>query len=129
MLSQEEWEKLFNERNHNPPLPDTDFDDEFDSVIDMLHPILLIHAPPEKFLLWDKHNHTRFIDVAFESEAYLQAALITSIQAWQRTLEEDWMVCLWMVSWLFVTKDKVLCFAPIPHDPAFQEFLKNMNNT
>lgn len=128
MLGQAEFEKLFNERTHNPPAPDADFDDEFDSAISMLQPILLIHALPKEFLLWDKHNRARFIDVAFESQAYLQPALVAAIQQWLRTLKEDWMVCLWMTSWLFITKNKVLCFAQFPNDPEFQEFLRNMSD-
>jgi hypothetical protein len=51
MLNQETFETLFNERNHNPPPPDTNFGDEFDAVLNLIEPILLKHAPKEDFLL------------------------------------------------------------------------------
>ncbi|HEY1048145.1 MAG TPA: hypothetical protein VGE39_00260, partial [Prosthecobacter sp.] len=116
----------FNERNHNPPAPDADFDNEFDSAIDMIRPILLRHAPEDEFQVWYKHNRARFIDVAFESQAYLQPALVNDIQQWLLMLPEAWMVCLWESSFLFVTRDQALFFSPLPDDPEIQEFMKIM---
>ena len=124
MLDQGTWETLFSERNHNPPPPDTDFDGEFDAVLNLIEPILLKHAAEEDFLLWQYHNEARFIDVAFSSEAYLQPALIKDIQQCLRSLPEDWMVSLWETCFLFVRQNEIQCFAPLPDDPSVREFLK-----
>ncbi len=125
MLDRSTFEKLFNERNHNPPSPEADFDEEFDEVLCLIEPILLKHAPEEDFLLWQYHNRARFIDVAFSSEAYLQPALIRDIQQSLRTLPEDWMVSIWEACYLFVRQNEIQYYAPIPDDPMLVEFLKN----
>jgi hypothetical protein len=127
IITEDVFAKVFNERNYNPPLDDAEFDEEFDSALEGLRKILMRHAKPEDFFLYESHNRARFLDVAFNSEGYLLKALVDDVQRWLRSMEQEWMVSLWEACFLLVTRDQILGFDPTQDDPAFAKLVALMN--
>lgn len=127
IITEEVFTKIFNERNYNPPPPDAEFDEEFDAALERLRKILLNHAKPEDFFLYEYHNRARFLDVAFNSEGYLLKALVDDVQQGLKTMPQDWMVSLWEACFLLVTRDQILGFDPTQDDPEFAKLVALMN--
>jgi len=128
IITKDVFEKIFNERNYNPPPPDAEFDEEFDGALEELRKILLDHAKPEDFFLYESHNRARFLDAAFSSEGYLQKALVDDVQRWLKSTEQEWMVSLWEACFLLVTRDQILGFDPTQENAAFAELVALMNS-
>lgn len=127
IITEEVFANIFSERNFNPPPPDSEFDEEFDAALEKLRKILLRHAKPEDFYLYESHNRARFIDVAFNSEGYLMKALVDDVQQELKTMPQDWMVSLWEACFLLVTRDQILGFDPTQDDPEFAKLVALMN--
>ena len=123
ILSLNAFERIFSERNFNPPPGEADFDDEFDKAIDSLRPILLKHASVDDFCLYGYHNRSRFIDVAFSSEDYMDKSLVSAVQEWLKTMNENWMVCLWEACFLFITRDEIQGFDPLKNTHPFAKLM------
>ncbi len=126
-MTQEVFEKLFSERNFNPPPPEAEFGEEFDEALEMLRRVLLAHAQPEEFYLYEAHNQARFLDVAFESDGYLEKPLVEDVQRWLGTMKQDWMVSLWCGCFLLITRNEILGFDPTHEVPGFSKLVEQIN--
>lgn len=118
--SEEQFKEVFNLRNFNPPASTTDFDDEFSSMVDFTQSFFDQHVPPGVFEVFPYQNQSRFIEVIFTTEDYLDADLLTSLQLSLQELPHDWMVCLWEACFVFVTKTKLFGFDPISDTEVFK---------
>lgn len=124
LLSEADFNVLFNTRDFNPPSDDVDFDSEFEAEIESVRSIVLKHVSPDEFLLHEYHNRSRFIDMAFNSEGYLDWTLIANLQQHLKSIKEDWMLSMWEACFVFVTKSDVFGFDPTHSDPSFAKIVR-----
>ena len=75
------------------------------------------------FFLYESHNQSRFLDVAFNSDNYIKSALVDEVQQWLKTMKEDWMVSMWQACFLLITKDEILGFDPTMEDSSFEKLM------
>ena len=117
--------RLYNERDHNSPdysiLSKEAFDEEFSSALGSIGQLLKSRfseydydTEVGDYTLWDGHNDSRFMDVAFENSNFLDEALLVDLQKKLSGLEQDWMVCLWFTNSVFVTQEEVILHVEDP---------------
>lgn len=118
--SEEHFTKVFNDRDFNPPSGGIDFDSEFESALDVVRTYLQSKTSSDTFSIYEGHNNSRFIDVTFSTEDYLDAQLLHGLQSELSRLPNDWMVCLWEACFMFVTSTEIFGFDPTFDDPVFK---------
>jgi hypothetical protein len=121
-LSQTEWQTFFSERLFNPPLPDADFVSEFDDALDRLQSFLEQRFAADEYYVHPYQNQSRFLDVVFQSEAYLNAGVVQELQDELRTWPQPWMVALGEACYLFVTADALQAYDPTGDNSLFRDF-------
>lgn len=118
---EEEFLALYNERDFNPldsaKQTAEDFSAEFCDLLDKVEQVLSEGFAPYDsatdegdYTLYDGHNSTRFIDLAFENDRYLDRDLCIRLQTLLGAQKEPWMICLWFTNFLFVTADTVIVY-------------------
>ena len=123
---EEEFLALYNERDFNPfdsaKQSAEDFSAEFWGLIENLELVLSdgfssydSGADEGDYTLYDGHNSTRFIDLAFENDRYLDRDLCVRLQKLLGAQKEPWMICLWFTNFLFVTADAVIVYEEDAH--------------
>lgn len=114
-IGESKFSKLFNERTYNPPdlTRLEEFDLEFDVCLTALENLFLASGILDsEYTLYEAHNSQRFIDVYFDTFKFKERDFLESAFELVSEFENDWMVCLWMDIYFFVTKKTILTYVP-----------------
>lgn len=122
VCTERRFEELFDNRSFNHAEKTEGFEKEFELATDLVGIILEKYVGAESFKLHQSYNNTsRFIDIAFLTEGYLNASLILDLQKSLSGMAEEWMVCLWESCFIFVTPKDIIGFDPSKADPLFEK--------
>lgn len=117
-LTENQFEKLYVERSFNSPEFPNDVIVEFEELLRELRAFLSSKIAADEFFLHEYHNFSRFAEVAFTTEQYLNPTIVLGIQAIVGQRQNEWMVCLSEACYIFVTKHQIMGF-----DPTFEDEL------
>lgn len=117
-LTELEFRKLYDERNWSEVPKELraglglQFEEEFELIVKEVRDLLIRFdlVECEDYVIHEAHNWSRFVDVAFENEKYLDPLLIKDVHRLISLHPNSWMICLWGLAYLFVSKRKIFAY-------------------
>ncbi|WP_038163742.1 hypothetical protein [Verrucomicrobium sp. BvORR106] len=125
-LSLDQFDALYSERSFNRPLRVEEISDEFWLLVENLEQFFVQHFSRDEFQIYEGLNCSRFAEVSFTCERYMEPGIVLGVQELIREHPFRWMVCMNEACYLFVTATQILGFDPAGDDADYMKLLEHL---